>query len=344
MAGHVGEGESLVEDIMQDVASEHPLHTWDLTLEIDVTFEAGIVIYAVRVENRSDRVIRKITITPDLDEKIFAILERAKTLGPLPPNSAQTALFRIKPQDESWDLGVASKIVGGRDINLRALLKIRDGETTYELTVENNKRHSLRFLKVRPVLPIDFVALDQEKTINLLPPGGRETVTFDLMPRMEWEMLERHEEGLRKPWMFTPEKPRRKKRGFPRAYSREEMGELKRFLLFTEADEELLALIGDRGIDDEAVEIGLILIYRDVIEEEAVEEEFALRKFHIGEIIEEEPAEAPHDFRPVLKLVPLEEDALEFEFDIEELRDVRPLDLEGATADDIEIEPMEMDI
>lgn len=337
-------GETLVEDIMQTVATEHPIHEWDLTIEIDVTFDAGIIVYAVRVENRTDKVIRKVTIEPDIDETVFAIDVRAKTLGPLPPNSAQSAIFRINPQKAKWDFGVEGKVIGGRDIGLKALLKITGGRVSYELTVENNRGHSLRFLKVRPVLPRDFVALEEEKTISLLKAGERQTVSFELMPRIEWDAKLRHEDGLRKPWGFITERPRRKKRGFPRSYSREEMAEIKRFLLFTEADEELLALIGDRGLDEGAEEVGLIFIYRDIIEHGAIEEEFLLRKFHIGEPIEENPLETEHDFKRKLRLVIQDEDAIEMDFDIEHLRDVRPLDLEGAQTEDIELEPMEMDI
>jgi hypothetical protein len=337
-------GEALVEDIMQTVAIEHPITDWDLSIEIDVTFEAGLIIYAVRVENRTSKVIRKITISPDVDETVFAVEERAKTLGPLPANSAQSAIFRIKPQKETWDFGVSAGVIAGRDVVMKALLRTSGGQISYELTVENNKRHSLRFLKVKPVLPRNFVALEEEKTINLLAVGERKTLTFELISRTEWEVQQRHEESLGRPWKFTSERPRRKRKGFPRAYSREEMAEIRRFLLFTEADEELLNLIGDSGIEEDTVEVGLIFAYRDIIEEDAIEEDFALRRFLIGEPIEEDGTELPHDFKRVIKMGLRDEDPLEFDFDIDELRDVRPLDLEGAQTEDIEIEPMEMDI
>jgi hypothetical protein len=344
MAGKMGEGEALVEDIMQTVATEHPITEWDLSIEIDVTFEAGIIVYAVRVENRTNKVIRKITISPDIDEEIFAIEERAKTLGPLPSNSAQSAIFRIRPQKKSWDFGVTGGVIAGRDVSMKALLRTSGGEVKYELTVENTQRHSIRFLKVKPVLPRNFVALEKEKTINILEAGERKTVTFELMSRVEWEEQQRHEESLRRPWKFASEKPRRKKKGYPRSYTREEMAEIKRFLLFTEADEELLNLIGEKGIEEETVEIGLIFAYRDIIEEDAIEEDFALRRFLIGEPIEEDLVELPQDYKRVIKLNVIEEDPLEFDFDIDELKDVRPLDLTGAQTEDIELEPMEMDI
>lgn len=344
MAGRQVEGEALVEDIMQSVAAEHPLSEMDLVIEIDVTFESGVILYGVRVENRTGRVIRKVIITPDIDEKAFAMEERAKTLGPLPPNTAQTAIFRIKPQRESWDFGVEGKVIGGRDVALKAVLTVTDGKPRYEMTVENKKGYSMRFLKVKPLLPVDFVAIEKEKTISLLAVGEKKTVTFELMPRPEFESKKRHHEGLSKPWLFEAERPRRRRRGYPRAYSREEMAEIKRFILFTEADVELLKLIGDKGISEEADEVGLIFAYRDTIDEPAQEEDYQLRKYRIGEPIEEVALELNFDLKPLIKLNVRDEDPKEMDFDIEEMKDVRPLELEGAQAEDIEIEPMEMDI
>ena len=344
MAGKIGDGEALVEDIMQSVATENPLHSVDLNIEIDINFEGGVILYGVRVENRTGKVIRKITIAPDIDEKSFAMEERAKTLGPLPPNTAQTAIFRIRPQKETWDFGVEGKVIGGRDVGLRAVLKVTGGKPTYEMTVENKKSYSMRFLKLKPLLPVDFVAIDKEKTINLLATGEKKTVTFELVPRAIWDAKQKHQEGLKKPWLFESERPRRKKKAFPRAYSREEMGEIKRFLLFTEADVELLKLIGDKCIDEEAEETGIIYAYREPIEEPALEEDFTLRKYRIGEPIDEVNLELNFDLKPLIKLQLRDNDPEEMDFDIEEMKDVRPLDLAGAQAEDIEIEPMEMDI
>jgi hypothetical protein len=344
MADKEGEGEALVEDIIQSVATEHPLHEMNLTIEIDVSFESGVILYGVRVENRTGKVIRKVLITPDIDEKAFAMEDRAKTLGPLPPNTAQTAIFRIKPQKETWDFGVEGKVIGGRDVALKGVLKVVDGKPTYEMTVENRKDYSMRFLKVKPLLPVDFVALEKEKTISLLATGEKRTVTFEVIPRPEFEAKQRHQEGLKKPWLFEAERPRRKRRGYPRAYSRAEMAEIKRFLLFTEADVELLKLIGDKGINEEAEEVGLIFAYRETIEEPAIEEEFQLRKYRIGEPLDEGTLELNFDLKPLIKLSIRDEDPSEMDFDIEEMKDVRPLELAGAQAEDIEIEPMEMDI
>jgi hypothetical protein len=344
MVGQRGEGDTLVEDIIQTVSVERPITEWDLSIEIDVTFEGGVIIYAVRVENRTDQVIRKITISPDIDEEVFAIEERAKTLGPLPPNSGQSAIFRIKPVVDAWAFGLESGVIAGRDVAMKALLRTAGGKVTYELTIENTRNYSIRYLKVKPVLPKAFVALEEEKTVSLLASGEKKTISFELMSRVDWEMQQRHEESLRRPWKFTSERPRRKKQGYPRSYSREELAEIKRFLLFTEADEELLALIGDKGIEEGVVEVGLVFVYREIIEHDSIEEEFVLRRFRIGEIIEEGTLEIWHDFKPVIRLVIRDEDPEEFDFDIEELKDVRPLDLEGAMTEDIEIEPMEMDI
>jgi len=344
MAGKEGAGEALVEDVLQTVAPERPLHTMDLTIEIDVTFESGLIMYGVRVENRTGKVIRKVLITPDIDDKEFAMEEKAKTLGPLPPNTAQTAIFRIRPKKESWDFGVEGKVIGGRDVGIKAVLKVRDGVPTYEMTVENRKGYSIRFLKIKPLLPVDFIALEKEKTINILGTGEKKVVTFPLMPRVEFESKKRHYEGLRKPWLFEAERPRRKRKAYPRAYSREEMANIRRFILFTEADVELLKLIGDRAIDEEASEVGLIFAYRDILEEPAVEEDFQLRKYRIGEPLDEGTLELNFDLKPLIKLNVREEDPNEMDFDIEEMKDVRPLDLAGAQAEDIEIEPMEMDI
>jgi hypothetical protein len=344
MAGKEGAGEALVEDVLQTVAIERPLHTMDVTIEIDVTFESGLIMYGVRVENRSGKVIRKVLITPDIDDKQFAMEEKAKTLGPLPPNTAQTAIFRIRPKKESWDFGVEGKVIGGRDVGIKAVLKVVDGVPTYEMTVENRKGYSIRFLKVKPLLPVDFISLEKEKTISILGTGEKKVVTFPLMPRVEFESKQRHHEGLKKPWLFQAERPRRKRKAYPRAYSREEMAEIKRFILFTEADIELLKLIGDRALDEEATEVGLIYAYRDIIEEAALEEDFQLRKYRIGEPIDEGTLELNFDLKPLIKLNVREEDPSEMDFDIEEMKDVRPLDLAGAQAEDIEIEPMEMDI
>jgi hypothetical protein len=342
MSGGAGEGDALVAEILQTVATEYPLTELNLTLEISVTFEQGIILYNVRVQNNTDKVIRKIVIRPSIDEEVFQIEERARTVGPLTPGSAQTVIFRLKPVQEKWELGVPGKIFGGRDIAMKAILKTEDGVASYELELANTKKYSIRFLKVKPILPEDFVAMEQEKTINLLEAGEKKKVKFDLIARKEWEALQKHEDGLKKHWIFFAEKPRRKRRGYPRKYTKEEMAEIRRHILFTEADEELLKLIGDKGIDEEALEIGLIFDYLSLIEEEALEEDFELRTFVIDEPIDESPLEIEFDFSKILSVI--EEDPFEEDFDIETIRDVRPLDLEGAHAEDIEIEPMEMDI
>jgi len=133
-------------------------------------------------------------------------------------------------------------------------------------------------------------------------------------------------------------------KGLPRTYSDEEMALLKKHLLFMEADEELLRFIGSKGVEEEALETDIICDYMNHIPEDAQEEEFAIREIVIGQVLEEWPFEEPMDFKRRIVLEVLDEEPIEEDFDIEIIREVRPLDLEETVLEDIEIEPMEMDL
>ncbi len=334
----------LQESILDAIAPDYPLNHWDLTLETTISSEGGMVLYAVRLTNDSDRVIRRVVLRPALDEGIFGLDSKAKALGPIYPGDSTVVTFKLVPQKEGWGVGVDGSVLHGRDVGIKAVLKVRGGRTSYQLSIENRQKFSLRFLRVRAILPVDFVATEEEKEIRLLAAGETQMVEFGLIPRGHWEVERRHAASLKSPWIFSAIRPRRKRRAFPRAYSREEMGELRRKLLFIRADEELLRLIRDRPLDCGPSEVEFIIAWERHQEHGPIEVEFLTKKFHIGEPIDVSPLECPLDMEN-LYIEPIREFAsMEEDFDIEHIAEVKPLDLEGTRAEEIEIEPMEMDI
>ena len=334
----------LGESILDEITPEYPLSRWDVAVTATMVWGDGFVRYTVAVVNQDRQAIRRIVVRPEVLGEDFGSDAISKAIGPLHPGERGAVSFQLIPQRAAWGLGEGGGLILGRDVEVEATLQIRAGVPEYAMRLTNRLDYSLRFLRVTAVLPFDFISLDPHKEISLLPAGASTLLTFDLMERAHAQQLVEHLRDIRTPFLFGSGKPARRHRHFPRTYSKEELGEIRRKLLFLQMDDDLLRLIRDRPIMHPLWEVGHILPYEQLREHLPSEFTYWLRKFTIGEPIAMDATELSFDFE-LLYIEPTRSfPAAEVDFDIEYRPEAKPLDLEGAQLSDIELEPMEMEI
>jgi hypothetical protein len=339
-----------------------PLLVKDVTIETTISSDGTTITYTVRVENNSGEPLGRLRVSPSVPPKMFSLDEEYKTLPPIDIGKSASATFTLKPLDDAWHLGVEGRALAGKDVTVKTILRCSSGQATFFLEVQNNRNYSVRKLIVKPVLPADFVATKDSEDIEVLGPNEKHTIQFPVITRDEWDLIQLHEKGMARPFYFPPERPRRKKRGYPRLHTAEEMAELRKTLMLAESDEEILEHIGKDPAEEEAVEDNLVIDIEEFVEEEPLEEELE----PYMEPVEEEPAVEEDLFITGVTIEPIsEEDAFEddpdtsYELPMEEvaeelpweedvdheaIRTVKPLGPAGARAEEIESEPLEMDL
>lgn len=337
-----------------------PLLVKDITMVTEISFDGKNVVYKVYLRNDMNESIGKLRVRPSIQEGMFQPDSEYKVVGPLDPGETGEVVFYLTPLEEAWHLGVEGRAIQGKDIIIHSVLQCWAGTAKFHLQVINNRNYSMKGLKVRPILPEDFVPEIDEMEIDVLGPNEKKKLEFPILTREEWETRQKHEESIRKPWQFFPEKPRRKKRNYPRTMTAEEMAEIRNKLLLAQTDEEILEHIGKTPVEEESVEEAIVIWIEEFIEEppmeedfepyiepvmpeDAIEEEFIILGITIEEISEEVPEEEDFDLEWELPIEEIcEEEPIEEDFERELIREVKPLDLEGAVTEDIELEPMDL--
>lgn len=356
------DGDTAVEAV-QSFLPRFPLLESSVLFEFGILYDSGFVIYGVKVTNNSDSPMGRLRIRPRFPEGRFVPDEESKVVGPFGPREERIAAFRLRPVGELGDVCVSGTALQGRDVSIRMVLKVFHGNADFEIFVKNNKTFSLTGVRVHPVLPEDFVPMEGEKTLDAILPGETRSLKFQVITREEWERREKHARGLERPWMYPPEKPRRKRRAHPRAYTAGELAAIEKRLLAMASVEEILERIGDTPDEEEPWEDVPLVWTEESIEEEGheypmeiwteegveidepLEEPFEWQAaiFVKEEVVEEEGLE--EDIRIKLPMEKVcEEGPIEEEFVFEAPKQVKVLGLKGTRAEDIETEPMEMDL
>ncbi|MGQ9582889.1 MAG: hypothetical protein ACUVV6_05165 [Thermoplasmatota archaeon] len=339
-----------------------PLLVKDVTIETTISSDGTLIIYTVRVENNSGEPLGRLRVSPSVPPRMFSLDEPFRTLPPIDSGASQSATFVLRPLEEAWHLGVEGRALAGKDVSVRTVLRCVSGRATYSLEVQNIRNYSIRKLRVHPVLPEEYVSLQEFQEIEALGPNERRSIEFPVITRDEWELLQQHERGLLKPFYFSPEKPRRKRRGYPRTHTADEMTALRKTLMLAESDEEILEHIGKEPVPEDAIEDSLVIDIEDfeeeppleeplesyvepVIEEDALEEEPIILGIRLEEISEEEAVEEEPDLTYELPMEEVSEELpWEEDIDHEVVKIVKPLGPAGARAEDIETEDLEMDL
>ncbi|MEM2869414.1 MAG: hypothetical protein QW379_03205 [Thermoplasmata archaeon] len=358
-------GEGTGTDVMEAIGiglPPLPLLLKDVTIETTISSDGTIITYTVRVENNSGEPLGRLRVSPSVPPRMFSLDEESRTLPPIEPGGSQSAVFVLRPLEEAWHLGVEGRALAGKDVTVRTVLKCSGGRATYFLEVTNNRNYSIRKLSVRPVLPKEYVSTEECREIELLGPREMRKIDFPIITREEWELLQQHEQSLLRPFYCPQEKPRRKKRGYPRTHTAEEMTALRKTLMLAESDEEILEHIGKEPVPEDAVEDNLVIDIEDFeeeppleediesyveppIEEDAVEEEPIILGIKLEEISEEGAVEEEPDLSYELPMEEVsEEEPWEEELEHEVVKMVKPLGPAGARAEEIETEDLEMDL
>jgi hypothetical protein len=357
-----GDAVTDVQDIIGLGLPPLPLLVKDVLIETTISSDGTLITYTVRIENIGSEPLARIRVTPSVPPKMFSLYEESRTLPPIDVGKSQTATFVLKPLDDAWHLGVEGRALAGKDVSVTTVLRCINGQASFFLEVQNNRNYSIRKLKVRPVLPSDYVSTQDQQELESLGPNEKKTIQFPVITRDEWDLILLHEQSLVKPFCFPPERPRRKKRGYPRAHSAEEMSELRKTLMLAESDEEILEHIGKDPVEEDALEDVLVIDIEEFVEEEALEEDIEsyiepveeegpveegpmLTGVKVELISEEEAVEEDVDTTYELPMEEVaEEPPYEEDVDHEAVKIVKPLGPTGAKAEEVETEPMEMDL
>jgi hypothetical protein len=351
-----------VQDIIGLGLPPLPLLVKDVLIETTISSDGTLITYAVRIENIGNEPLARIRVTPSVPPKMFSLDEESRTLPPIDVGKSQTATFVLKPLDDAWHLGVEGRALAGKDVTVKTVLRCINGQASFFLEVQNNRNYSIRKLKVRPVLPVDYVSTQQEQELESLGPNEKKTIQFPVITKDEWDLILLHEQSLVRPFCFPAERPRRKKRGYPRAHTAEEMSELRKTLMLAESDEEILEHIGKDPAEEDAIEDVLVIDIEEFVEEEPLEEELESYIEPVEEEgpVEEEPILTGVTVEPISEEAAVEEDVdttyelpmeevaeeppYEEDVDHEAVKIVKPLGPTGARAEEVETEPMEMDL
>jgi hypothetical protein len=339
-----------------------PLLVKDVTIETTISSDGSTITYTVRIENNSGETLGRLRVAPSVPPNMFSLDEESRTLPPIDVGKSATTTFILRPLDDAWHLGVEGRALAGRDVTVKTVLRCTGGKAAFFIEVQNNRNYSVRKLKVRPVLPVDYVAMVESEEIESLGPNEKRTIQFPVITKDEWDLIQLHEQGMARPFFFSPERPRRKRRGYPRSHTAEEMAELRKTLMLAESDEEMLEHIGKDPVEEDAIEDNLVIDIEEFVEEDPLEEEL---ESYVEPVEEEPPVEEDFILTGVTVEVVSEEDAFEEEPDLsyeipmeevsefppweddvdhEAIRAVKPLGPAGAKAEEIETEPLEMDL
>ncbi len=200
----------------------------DATIETEIGYELDKILYTVTITNNTPETIGMVRIVPSIPIDAFIVDEQSKYLGPIFSGESKSAVFKLTPVQEYWELGITGKAIEGRDISIRTILRCNKGRTSYEVVVKNNRTYNMKCVKVKPFLPPEFSIDEKERTIEVLKPLESVQLEFRVRPKSI------HVHPLR---TFGVGAPERKNVNVPKPFTAEELAEaLKKRSERTETD------------------------------------------------------------------------------------------------------------
>ncbi|MEM2900978.1 MAG: hypothetical protein QXT63_09325 [Thermoplasmata archaeon] len=302
---------------VESVAAVQKCFPWgeiDATIETEIGYEVDKVTYTVTITNNMPDMIKQVKILPSIPIDTFLLEEKSKLLGPIFPGESKSAVFKLTPVSELWEIGVSGKAIEGRDISIRTILRCNKGRVSYNVVIKNNRTYNMKNVKVKPFLPPEFTVDVKEKTIEILKPLESVELEFRVRPKSI------HIRPLR---MYGVGVPIRKNVHVPKPYTEEELANaLKRKSERKEADLEYFF------VEDEFLECDFDLAEGGGKLDEGLAEEAKVV------IKPAEPIPEPKEFEGY------EENPIEEELDIV----VKPMGMQIKKVKDIEVEGLELEL
>ncbi len=319
-----------------------PILSADFDLSTAVREVRGLLEYHITISNRDRKPMEHLVVTPALPEDLKLADEPSKRVASIAPGESATVKFKLTVSEDARTVGMKGRPLPGLDFGVQTSLRIRKGKAKYDVTLENLHEWTIRRARIEPKLPYGVVPVETERVVEALGAGETQVFTFELVSQEEVDRKVRHEGRLKEPVACAEEGPRVAARRFPREHTEAEVSEVVRWL------EELQAL--KEGPSEETM-------MEDIVEFGPTE--YPLEVLRLAEALEIGPLEErfitvdyetefkpPPPARPVV--VPIEFGKAEEEgfihIDEDEFASIKPLGLEPTIAEEIEIEPMEMDL
>lgn len=324
------------------VVRPFPLLSHDFDLSTAIREVKGLLEYHITISNRDRRSMEHLVVTPALSDELKLADEESKRVAQVPPGETVTVKFKLSVSEDARSTGIHGRPLAGLDFVVQTSLRVRKGAAKYDVTLENLHDWTLRSVRIEPKLPYGVQPAESEREVDALLAREKRTFAFELIPQEEIDRKVRHELRLHAAVTAPEEPPRITGRRFPREHTEAEVLEAVGWL------DELLTMAEPGAAEtmlEDLVEFG--------------PQEYPVEALRMGEPFELGPLEErfiPVDFeaefkppppaRPVLVPVeyelPYEETFIQIDED--EFASIKPLGLEPTIAEEIEIEPMEMDL
>jgi hypothetical protein len=314
----------------------------DFDLSTAIREVRGLLEFQITISNRDRKPMEHLVVTPALPDDLKLADEPTKRVGSIAPGESATLKFKLSVSEDARTVGIRGRPLPGLDFAVQTSLRVRKGKAKYDVTLENLHEWTIRRARIEPKLPYGVLPVEVERTVESLGPNESQVFAFELISQEEVDRKARHEARLGEPVACPEEGPRVESRRFPREHTEAEVAEVVRWL------EELQALKegpGEETMMEDLVEFGPgeypleILRVAEAIEVGPLEERFITVDY-------EAEFKPPPPARPVLQ--PLEFGKAEEEgfihIDEDEFASIKPLGLSPTIAEEIEIEPMEMDL
>ena len=319
-----------------------PVLSVDFDLSTAVREVRGLLEFHITISNRDRKPMEHLVVTPALPDDLKLADEPFKRVASIAPGESATVKFKLSVSEDARTVGMKGRPLPGLDFAVLTSLRVRKGKAKYDVTLENLHEWTIRRARIEPKLPYGVLPLEQERVVETLGPNESQVFAFDLISQEEVDRKARHEARLTEPVACPEEGPRVEGKRFPREHTEAEVAEVVRWL------EELQALQAgptEETMMEDLVEFGPgeypleILRLAEAIEIGPMEERFTLVDY-------EAEFKPPPPARPVLQ--PMEFTAAQEEgfihIDEDEFASIKPLGLSPTIAEEIEIEPMEMDL
>jgi hypothetical protein len=319
-----------------------PVLSVDFDLSTAVREVRGLLEFHITISNRDRKPMEHLVITPALPEDLKLADEPLRRIGSIAPGESATVKFKLSVSEDARTVGIKGRPLPGLDFAVQTSLRVRKGKAKYDVTLENLHEWTIRQARIEPKLPYGVLPLEQERVVEALGPSETQVFAFDLISQEEVDRKARHEARLGEPVASPEEGPRVEGRRFPREHTEAEVAEVVRWL------EELQVLgvgPGEETMLEDLVEFGPneypleILRLAEALEIGPLEERFITVDY-------EAEFKPPPPARPVL--APVEFTGAQEEgfihIDEDEFASIKPLGLSPTIAEEIEIEPMEMDL
>lgn len=319
-----------------------PMLSHDFDLSTAIREVRGLLEYHITISNRDRKPIEHLVVTPALPEDLKLADEPSKRVSSVPAGESTTLKFKLSISEDARTVGIKGRPLPGLDFTVLTSLRIRKGKAKYDVTVENLNEWTIRKVRVEPKLPFGVVPLETERVVDALGPHESQVFAFELISQEEVDRKQRHEARLTEAVASAEEPPRLTDRRFPREHTQAEVEEVVRWLEELQTLKEVGAAetMMEDLVEFAPLEYSLeILRLAEAIEAGPLEERFVLVDY-------EAEFRPPPPARPTLQpleVVRAEEEGF-IHIDEDEFASIKPLGLEPTIAEEIEIEPMEMDL